>query len=209
MTSRPTILLRRAVLLTVGLTLVVAPLTVRAHASLETATPADGTTVTGTPSEISGTYAQDLAEGSSLKLRDAAGTLVAEGSIDPDDERRMVIPEIPDLAPGAYTVRSTTVSAEDGETDRATWTFTVEATATPEPTPEPTATPAASDTPSPPPSETPAPSPSASSTPAPSGGDGPGTGGAGDILLPIVAAVALVAIGATWFTRRGRPTSRP
>ncbi len=182
-----------------------------AHAALDIATPKDGATVSGTPSEISGTYVQDLAEGSSLRLRDAAGNLIAEGIIDPDDNRRMFIAEIPDLAPGEYTVRSTTISAEDGETDRATWTFTVEAAPTPEPTPD--RRPRRS-------RPTPRHRRRARHRPQPerlgnAGADaerrsrwGP-TGSAGDILLPIVAAAALLAVGAIWFTRRSRPTPGP
>jgi methionine-rich copper-binding protein CopC len=211
MTSRLLLLFQRAAVLAVLVAAVVTPVSVSAHAELDVATPKDGATVMATPPEISGTYVQDLADGSSLRLRDAAGTLIAEGIIDPDDDRRMFIAEIPDLAPGEYTVRSTTVSAEDGETDRATWTFTVEVAPTPEPTPSPTPTPAATDAPTPPPSETPAPSPVASSTPSPSpsGGDGGDAGSVGDVLLPIIAAVALVAVGAAWFTRRSRTTPRP
>ncbi len=70
---------------------------------------------------------------------------IATGGVVPTDDKRMAIDPVPDLAPGTYTVQSTTTSAADGDIDRTTWTFTVVAA----PTSEPTATPAPSATPAP------------------------------------------------------------
>jgi methionine-rich copper-binding protein CopC len=188
--------------------LLLLPAGVLAHAELDVPTPADGATVEGTPDTVEGTFTQDMrSEGSSLQLRDAAGTLVGEGGVDEADPRRMAIDSVPELAPGEYEVRWTTFSAEDGEGPiRGTWTFTVTAAPTPEPTPEPTATAAASAEPSATPEPTPG--PTVAPTPSPSDdGDGDPAATEGDVLLPILAALAIVAVaGVLLMRRRGQAT---
>ena len=87
------------------------PSIVVAHAELETSTPRDGATVEGTPTEIAGTYSERM---------DPAGS-----GVDPADDKRMAITDLPELAPGTYTVKSTTKSALDGDIDRKEWSFTV------------------------------------------------------------------------------------
>ncbi len=194
------------------LALLVFPAVVTAHAELETSTPNDGATVEGTPPEVSGTYSEPMDPGgSSLKLLDAGGTQVAAGGVDPADDKRMAITDLPELAPGTYTVRSTTKSAADGDLDRREWTFTVEVAASPSPVPSATSTP----TPEPTPictDECTGPSPAGPTvTPAPSPSASGGTTGAGsDVLLPIVAAVVIVAVIAGYlFTRRDRSPTQP
>jgi methionine-rich copper-binding protein CopC len=186
-----------------------APMSVLAHAALDEPTPADGATIEGQPASIEGTSTQDMeVDGSSIELRDADGTTVATGGVDPDDPRRMVIDPVPELSPGTYEVRWTTLSAEDGELDRDTWTFTVIAAPTPEPTPAPTPTPEPSATASP--SATPAPTatPAATPSPAPSASAPPDDGAAGsgsDVILPIVVGLAIVVVGGgVLLSRRGR-----
>ena len=76
---------------------------------------------------------------SSLELRDAAGTSLAEGGVDPADDLRMAIDPVPELAPGTYAVQWQAV-AVDGHIERDTWTFTVVA---PTPTPDAHADPGA------------------------------------------------------------------
>jgi copper resistance protein C len=188
--------------LAVGLLLLL-PSIAAAHAELDVPTPADGATVEGQPAEVSGTFTQDIdPDGSSLQLRDAAGAVVADGGVDPDDPRRMAITDLPELAPGDYEVRWTTISAEDGELDRDTWSFTV-AAATAAPTPSPTAAPSASAATSPSASPTTALSPTTapSTSPSPSG-DGSSTGGTKDVLLPIIIGLALVVLGGWLLLRR-------
>jgi copper resistance protein C len=203
---------RWAVLAAVGFALLLLPSTVTAHAELETSTPEDGATVEGTPTEVVGTYSEAMsADGSSLRLVDAGGTVVARGDVDPDDAKRMVITDLPDLAPGTYTVQSTTRSAEDGDVDREEWSFTVVAAPTPSPSPTPTPTPAPSATPAPSPTPAPSltPAPTAAPTPIASA-DGTNTSaGVGDVLLPIVAAIVIVAIVAGYlYSRRDRPPTQ-
>ena len=186
------------------------PAMVVAHAALDVATPADGASIVGAPTEVAGTFTQNLEhDGSSLQLRDATGQVVATGRVDPADDRRMVVTDLPDLPPGEYEVRWTTLSAEDGELDRDTWTFTVVAA----PTTSPTPTSAPTDVPSPAasspavssPSPTAAVTASATAAPSPTAGGGSTGGGGGDAFLPIIAGLALVLIaGVGLLGRRGR-----
>ncbi len=142
--------------------------------------------------------------GSSLRLVDPSGTEVATGGVDPANDLRMAIVPVPSLSPGVYTVQSTTRSAADGDIDRTTWTFTVvNATASPSANPttgSTTARPTSANS-------TAAPTTAAATT-GPTAAPTPGTvttpGSGADVLLPIVAAVAIVGGAATWFSRRGR-----
>ena len=179
------------------------PTAVAAHAELQTATPKDGATVEGSPPVISGTYSEPMTKsGSSLVLLGPDGKQIATGGVDPANTKRMAIDPVPDLVPGSYTVKSTTKSAADGDIDRKEWSFTV----VPAPTPTPTLAPSATAAPSASASATrPATAPP-SPSPAPSAGGGGTSGGGGDVVLPIIAALAIVAVGgALLLGRRGRP----
>ncbi|HYH91828.1 MAG TPA: copper resistance CopC family protein [Candidatus Saccharimonadales bacterium] len=188
--------------------LLLLPSGVLAHAELDVPTPADGATVEGTPTEIFGTFTQAIEpDGSSLILRDAAGDEVARGGLDPTDDQRMVIDPVPVLAPGEYEVRWTTISAEDGELDRETWSFTVVAAASPSPTVAASASATAEPSASPIASASASPIASAGLSPAPSPIDGSAAGSTTDAILPIVVGLALVLLGAGYLlSRRGRPT---
>jgi methionine-rich copper-binding protein CopC len=179
------------------------PAPVAAHAELLRPIPADGETVTEPVTVISGRYSENLVRGSRLEIVAADGATIATGGIDPDNPRRMVArPEAP-LFGGTFTVESTALSV-DGHVERATWTFTVAVPATPAPTPtasvgaSPSASPAGS------PSASPTESPTVSPTPTASPSLGTPTSGTGDVLLPIIAALALVALGAGFLLNRGR-----
>jgi len=183
------------------------PATAAAHAELEVPTPKDGATVEGNPPEVSGTFTQEISpDGSSLVLRDTNDAVVARGGPDPDDDHRMVITDLPELAPGIYEVQWTTISAEDDELARGTWSFTVEAAPSVAPSIEPTATasPSAAATASATPEPTAPPSPSAS--PAPTAQ----TGGSGnDVVLPIILALAIVLLAAGYLLSRRRGPTDP
>jgi methionine-rich copper-binding protein CopC len=185
------------------LVLLLLPVAVAAHAELDEPTPADGAAVEGTPTEVAGTFTQDIdPDGSSLRLRDAAGETIAEGGLDPSDDRRMFITNLPDLVPGEYTVRWTTNSAEDDEIARGTWRFTVVAAATPEPTPAPTPTPGAPASVGPSTAPTPTSAPPSPSPSAPPDQDPTATGA--DVLLPIVLGLAIIGFGAGYLLARRR-----
>jgi methionine-rich copper-binding protein CopC len=184
--------------------LLLVPAPAAAHAKLDVPTPADGATVEGTPPEVSGTFTQKInPDGSSLVLRDTNNKIVARGGPDPDDDKRMVITDLPELAPGSYEVQWTTVSAEDGELARGTWSFTVAVALKTPGTPAPTATASASAAATPSATAEPTAAPSPSASPAPT--DQTGASG-GDVILPIIVALAVVLIAAGFLlSRRGRP----
>ena len=189
---------RRVATLLVGalLALAVLPTVVLAHSELETSDPADGATLATPPASITGDFTEGVdPTRSSLELRGPDGTRIATGGVPADGPAtRMTIPDLPDLAPGTYEVRWTTVTADDDGIERGTFSFTVEA-ATPAParTPPPaTASPGTSAV---------AGSAAPAATPAPA--PGPDVG-AGDVLIPILALGAVLVGGAALFLRRGR-----
>ena len=181
-----------AVLLVPGLVL--------AHAELETATPADKSTVTEPVAEVSGIYSEAMTpDGSSLVVKNASGVAVAQGTVDPDDDTRMVATPAQPLGDGVYTVESTAV-ATDGHIEHATWTFAVAVVATPSPTAVASAAASAAPT-----AAAATPLPSVAPTLLPSA-DGSSTGSGGDVLLPIIVALIVLGGGAAYLlSRRNRP----
>jgi methionine-rich copper-binding protein CopC len=181
----------------------IVPTAVLAHAELETATPANKSTVTEPVAEISGIYSEAMKpEGSSLVVKDASGTQVAKGGVDPANDLRMVATPASPLGNGTFTVESTTL-AEDGDIEHATWTFTVAIAATTTPSAAASAASSAA------PTSVPA-TPVATVAPAPSpSGDGSTTGSGGDVILPIIVALVALGAGAAYLlTRRNRPTDQ-
>jgi methionine-rich copper-binding protein CopC len=186
------------------------PGAVLGHAELETPTPADKSTVTEPVAEVSGIYSESMqTDGSSLVVKDASGAEVAKGTVDPEDDTRMVATPATPLGNGTYLVESTTLST-DGDIAHATWTFTVAIAATPSPSPTATTAPTASAAPSQ--SATPVPAtatPSLEPTAQPSG-EGTATGSGSDVVLPIIVALIVLGAGAAYLlTRRNRPTDAP
>jgi methionine-rich copper-binding protein CopC len=189
---------RAAVVVTTMLTAVLAaPISVLAHAVIETATPADGAVLETPPTEIVITYTEELdASRSSLTLHDSSGAQIASGGVDPANDLVMRI-DPPELEPGTYEIRSAARSAHDDHLERNELTFTIS-----EPTPAPTATPTATPTVAPSaslaatasPSVAPSPSPSANGTPA----------SATDVIVPIVAAIVVLAALGGWLLSRSR-----
>jgi methionine-rich copper-binding protein CopC len=203
MTSRTT-KPRVAALAAVAATLLLFPASVAAHAELLEASPADGATVEGTPAEISAKFNEPLlTDGSIFSIHNAAGERLAAGQIDPDDATRLIIDPVPELAPGEYEIRWRAATA-DGHAENDTWRFTVTAAPTPAPTPEPTAASTASAEPTPSVTPEPTATPAPSASPAPSE---PAGSSDGDVILPIIAALAIVLIAAGFLlSRRGRPS---
>jgi methionine-rich copper-binding protein CopC len=184
-------------LVVLGLTFVL-PGVVAAHAELVEAIPADKSTVTEPVSEVSATYTEDLDTDSSLKVRDANNATLATGVVDPNNDRRMVATLAQPLTDGTYAVFSTAI-ATDGHIEKVTWTFTVSIPATPSPSPTCTE-PCASASSAPPPSPSPTVAPTPTGSPAPSSPTSSGN----DVILPIIAALAIIAIGAGILLSRGR-----
>ncbi len=178
------------------------------HAELETASPADKSTVTEPVVEVSGIYSQAMQpDGSSLVVKDSNGTQVAKGTVDPEDDTRMVATPATPLGDGVYLVESTSL-ATDGDIAHATWTFTVAVAASPSSSPTESAAPSSAPTASAAPTAvaTTAPPPSIVASPSPSG-TGTTTGSTGDVVLPIIVALLVLAAGAAYLlTRRNRPS---
>jgi copper resistance protein C len=192
---------RAAMLLAIPLLLLL-PTVVAAHAELERSTPADGETVEGSPNVIRAFFTEELADGSEMALLDESGTTIAEGTIDPADPTRMRI-DPPELAPGDYEVQWKSF-ADDGHLETGTFTFTVSAAITP----PPSAPPAPSSPVSAPPSASAEPTASAVVAPSPTEGDATppaNTAGTSDVVLPIIAAVVLVAVLGGYLLMRRRP----
>jgi copper resistance protein C len=188
----------RAVLSAVVILLTLAP-TVLGHAELDTASPADKATVATTPTEIVFTFTEPVAPAnSSLKLVDASGTIVAEGStVDPADPKTMRLPVSPQ-PPGTYTVRWTTKSALDGDLDHGTTTFTIAAaSASPSEAPSEAASTSAAPSGAASPS---APAASPVASPSPSGGTGT-SNSTSDAVIPVVAALIVLAALGFWLLR--------
>lgn len=181
------------------LLLVILPAVVAAHSELEKSSPADGTVVEGSPAEIVLTFSETLdPKKSSISLRDAGGQELASARVDPADDTVMRLTP-PTLAAGAYEIRWTSV-AEDGDLLRGTVHFEVATPATPSPTVEPSESASAAPTASAPPTVAPSPSPSAAGSP---------TGSSSDVILPILAAIVLIAVLGAWLLRNRARGTRP
>jgi methionine-rich copper-binding protein CopC len=210
MTSRPT-RARFLALAAVAALVLLLPAAVAAHAELLETTPADGATVTGTPEELVAVFDDELVvDESSLSIRNAQGDRLAVGHVDPDEPTHLLISPVPELAIGTYEMRWTAGTA-DGHVERGTWSFTVAgAIKTPEtPAPAETAAPSSAATATPAASASATPDPSTAPTPSGTAAPTDPTGTAtNDAILPIIAALAIVLIGAAaLLSRRGRPSS--
>ncbi len=191
--------LRAPVFLLPLLWLLAVPGGVAAHAELETVSPADGTTVTERPTEIVVTFTENLDPAkSSIVLAEVGNPpVLSGGEVSASDPKRMTL-AIPELAAGAYEVRWTSASAEDGDIARGTTHFTYDppaSTPTDADASIPTTTPSAAPAESASPNATvaaPTPSPSAAGTPAAS---------TSDVLIPIVAAIVLIGVLGAWLLR--------
>ena len=175
---------------------------VSAHAEVVTATPAQGSTVTEPVTQVAVTYSEALTADSRLGIYDAANDRIAIGTPDAANDHRAIAVFEPPLTQGTYTVKSTSISADDGDLDRQQWTFTVAVPATPEPTPictdECNGQPSGGPSATPSPTASPLPSPSASAPPTT-----PTTSGS-DAIVPVIAALAIVALGGLFLMDRGR-----
>jgi copper resistance protein C len=172
-----------------------------AHAEVVKATPAAGSTVTEPVSEVVVTYSEDLTDDSRLGVLNEARERIAVGRVDPSNRRRMVATLDPAVLAGTITVRSTAIST-DGHIEKTDWTFTVAVPATPSPTPAGQSSAPATSEPSataePTATQTVAPTPGASPPP------GSDTSSGNDVILPIIASLAIITIGAGFLLSRSR-----
>ena len=179
-----------------------------AHAQLDTPTPADKATVTQPVTVVGGTFVERVnPNGSSLVVKLVGGGTVATGGVDPSNAKQMVATPATPLGSGSYVVQWTTVSLDDGELARGTWTFTVavapSASATPTPSSSATVAPSAAATIAPSAATTPAPPPLPSAA-------GDTTGSGSDVVVPIIVALIVLGAGAAYLlSRRNRPPTTP
>lgn len=165
------------------------------HAELATMTPADKSTV-APPTEIVATFTETLdPSGSSLKLADSSGkVLVQGGTVDATNKKTMRLDVSgASLAPGAYEIRWTSKSADDGDLDRNKTTFTIAAAS-----PSPSAAPASASASAP--SAPPSPSPTVAPSPSASGGTGTPASST-DSVIPILAVLVVIALLGLWLLR--------
>ena len=184
-----------------------------AHAQLDKPTPADKATVTQPVTVVSGTFVERVnPNGSSLVVKLVGGSTVATGGVDPSNAKQMLATPATPLGSGSYLVQWTTVSLDDGELARGTWTFTVAVAPSAAATPAASPTPGPSATVAPTAATTVAPSaaaPSIAPTPQPSAADDT-TGSGNDVVVPIIVALIVLGAGAAYLlSRRNRPTRRP
>jgi copper resistance protein C len=190
---------------------------VLAHTELVASDPADGAVLAVPPATVTVTFSETIdPDRSRFKLVGPGGT-VGIGRV-ADDAKVLVLGRL-DLGPGAYEIQWT-VASKDGHIERGRIRFAVSAPTPAPPTapptePVPTATPATSAASSSPtvPGTTAGPATSAPSALPPSGGASPtpatgpaepAAGSAGDVLLPIIVAVVVVAGVGAYVLRRGR-----
>jgi methionine-rich copper-binding protein CopC len=177
---------------------VVAP--VFAHAELVSSDPADKAVLDTPPTTIMLTFSEGVVGKSSIKLVASDGSTVGTAGPAKDGDESMTLDGLA-LTPGTYTIEWTSV-ADDGDVQRGKLTFTVNEPTPAPATPEPTAAP--TDAASAAPSAAPAtPAPTSEPTPAPSAETTPASSGA-DVLVPIVAALALVGVIGFVVLRRNR-----
>jgi hypothetical protein len=178
-----------------------------AHAALEASDPAQGSTIPETPELVTADFTDRLDPGlSSLTLAAPGGTIVATGGVAPEDpEARQMVLRPPTLGMGVYTVGWTAVSADDGNVETGSYTFTIAALTpppttppptTPGATPPPSASPTATATPAPSPTATPGATVPASVAPSPSASPAPGGQGGGPGAEPIVGAIVIALVAA-------------
>jgi methionine-rich copper-binding protein CopC len=184
--------------------LLVVPAGVAADAHLDSSDPADGSTIESLPETIVLEFSEELMDGSGAALRTAAGETVSEGGFDPGTPAALEIAWPEEVAGGGYEIRWTALSV-DGHVTRGTVTFTYAPAATPSPTPSPSPTPEPTASPSPTPSPSPTEAPTTAPSPSPEPSEPTTVAGPVDMLLPIIAAVAVIGVlGVILLRGRGR-----
>ncbi len=96
-----------------------------AHAFLETASPAVGSTVQQPPGEVSIGFTQDVEPAfSTIAVRDASGASVSAGAAHPSGDGAHLAVALKPLAAGTYTVQWRVTSVDTHKTE-GSFSFTV------------------------------------------------------------------------------------
>jgi methionine-rich copper-binding protein CopC len=100
-----------------------------AHATPESAIPPIDGTVDMAPAQLEIIFSQEVGEGTLIEVFGPDGRPVhaapAEIDLNDPDRKRVTVALFGNLPAGVYTVNWTSVSAEDGDTDSGSYTFTV------------------------------------------------------------------------------------
>ena len=112
------------------LLMLVLPSLASAHAELVRSIPEAGAVLAAAPSTVTAVFSGPVGpDGSAITVVDATGASVTDGParLDPNDggDQTLVVPLKPGLGAGTYTVRWTSISAEDGDKEEGTFTFTI------------------------------------------------------------------------------------
>lgn len=96
------------------------------HAEVVKSSPAGGTSVKQSPTVIQATFSEELAKGSIMRLYDGHQKLLASGGLDASISKHTVLKIVPPhLAPGGYVVQWVAISADDGNTHKGSFRFSV------------------------------------------------------------------------------------
>jgi copper resistance protein C len=157
-----------------------------AHAGYVRSEPGAGAVVAAVPTEVVIWFGQDLfrragENGIEVLGPDGAAVQAGEAVVDDDDRRRLSVALASGLGPGVYIVDWHSLSADDGDTDAGSFTFTYDPAADITSTPMPAAAT---------PTALPVATAALASTATPAAARGVGCGGA------LVPALGLVAFGA-------------
>jgi copper resistance protein C len=157
---------------------------VAAHSELVSSIPTAGATVAATPvTPVVLSFSETLKTGSKADIVGPDGKTAGTAAIDAGDDKKLSWTPSAPLAPGSWTIQWTSIDAEDGDVLRGTIPFQVAAASA-----APTATPA--------------PTPAAS--PSPSDASSPGAG----TIVPVLAALVVIALLGLVLLRGRRTTAR-
>jgi len=175
-----------------------------AHASLVSSDPPAGATI-ATAGVMRLVYDEELRSDRSSVIVVGPNGEVARGGLQPSNDKTMIV-DLTGVPAGSYTANWTAVTADDNGITRGKVAFSIAAASGSASTSlSPSSSPSASASPS----ATPAASASASAaaTPAPSADTTPTSSG-GDVVIPIIVALAVVGVIAAGLARRSM-TQRP
>ena len=115
------------------LLMLVLPSLASAHAELVRSIPEAGAVLAAAPATVTTVFSGPVGpDGSAIAVVDATGASVTDGParLDPNDgsDQTLVVALKPGLGAGPYTVRWTSISAEDGDKEEGTFTFTIRGT---------------------------------------------------------------------------------
>ncbi|MFL5757681.1 MAG: copper resistance protein CopC [Chloroflexota bacterium] len=177
-----------------------------AHASLVSSDPPAGATI-ATAGVMRLVYDEELRSDRSSVIVVGPNGEVARGGLQPSNDKTMIV-DLTGVPAGSYTANWTAVTADDNGITRGKVAFSIAAASgSASSSSSPSSSPSASAAPSTTPAASASASASAAATPAPSADTTPTSSG-GDVVIPIIVALAVVGVIAAGLARRSM-TQRP